>query len=127
MSIESTDKKLSEFPFPSVTICSQNKISKAKLKQILTNPRYKQFDEKKMMTMMRVMIKVDAAFGRDDALMEINQLLIKGGISVAEVINITIKVYRSLFYIVLVQAEDISVFEYYKLKFFFQITDYGFL
>lgn len=37
MRIESTDKKLSEFPFPSVTICNQNKLSKTKMNQLLNS------------------------------------------------------------------------------------------
>ena len=41
---------------------------------------------------MRVMIKIDAAFGRNVELMEINGLMTKYGIGVQEVINITIDV-----------------------------------
>lgn len=41
---------------------------------------------------MRVMIKIDAAFGRNDDLMRINQILIRNQITIGEVLNLTIKV-----------------------------------
>lgn len=92
MGIESLDGKLSDFPFPSVTVCSQNKISKRKLEQMMKNPRYKAFNAKQLMLMMRVMIKVDAAFNRNDDLIAITHIAIKNGFTISELINMTIQV-----------------------------------
>jgi hypothetical protein len=94
MSIESTDKRLADFPFPSITVCSQNKISKKKMSRILANPRYSQhFTKEQMMTLAIVMINaLESINYTADELKTISKIANASNISFKELLNVTSEV-----------------------------------
>ena len=93
MSIESTDKRLADFPFPSITICSQNKISKKKMSRILANPRYSQhFTKEQIMTLTLTMINALESINYADELKTISKIASASNISFKEILNVTSEV-----------------------------------
>ena len=97
MRIESTDKKLSEFPFPSVTICNQNKLSKTKMNQLLNSSSKLQALTGEQITLLfLVMIRAEEAARHADELNAIHDYLREADISIDEVINITTQVFEIL-------------------------------
>lgn len=93
MSIESTDKKLSEFPFPSVTICNQNKLSKTKMNQLLSNSsKFQALTTEQITLMFLVMIRAEEAARHANELNVIHDYLRDADITIEEVINITTQV-----------------------------------
>ena len=94
MSIESTDKKLSKFPFPSVTICNQNKLSKAKMDQFLSNSsKFQVLTAEQRTLMFLVMVRAEEAARYADELNAIHDYLREADITINEVINITTQVF----------------------------------
>ena len=98
MTIDSADQNLELYPFPSVTICSQNKISKSKLEKLLHNPRYGEFTFEQMAFIMSVMSQVHEAQNRAQDLIRINQMLDNNGIATQEIIDIINQVNNVFFY-----------------------------
>ena len=92
MNYETADAPVGDYPFPTVTICSQNKISKTKLKHVLRNARYKQITEAQMVLMTGVMMHIPTTRNRTIELVQIRHLLNEIGISLEELINITMQV-----------------------------------
>lgn len=98
MSIESTDKKLADFPFPSITVCSQNKISKIKMNRIVNNPKYAQFSENQMLVLALVMINAEESVNYADELKTINTIANSSGISFTELLKMTQQVIQIPFF-----------------------------
>ena len=96
MNYETADAPVGDYPFTAVTICSQNKISKTKLKHVLRNARYKQITEAQMVLMTGVMMHIPTARNRTIELVQIRHLLNEIGISLEELINITMQVAMTL-------------------------------
>ena len=93
MSIESTDIKLALFPFPSITICNQNKLSKSKFDQIMNNSRYSELVTREQMKLaMLTLLKMEEAHKQADNLSEISKIFKNNGITTKELINITMQV-----------------------------------
>lgn len=95
MSIVTANKRLGEYPFPSITICNQNKISKAKLSRLMDhNPRYKQlFSVRQLLLMMSVFMQMHSANHQTEReLLEIERIMNDNAISVQEAINMTLQV-----------------------------------
>ena len=93
MNYETTDQHVGEYPFPTVTICSQNKISKTKLNNLL--PNYSFLSDQQMILITSVMMHIPTVRNRSQELLELHQLLIDNGIVVGQLINITMKVRSS--------------------------------
>lgn len=93
MTIESADQNIELYPFPSVTICNQNKISKSKLGDLLLrNPRYGQFSIEQMTLIVSVMLQVNEARNRTRKLINVSKMLVNGGITTQEIMDIINKV-----------------------------------
>ena len=88
MTIESADHKLELYPFPSVTICSQNKISKSKLEKLLRNPKYGDFTFEQMTFIISVMSQVYEARNRSQDIINTNKMLDNNGITTQEMTDI---------------------------------------
>jgi len=93
MSIENTDKKLATFPFPSVTICNKNKISKLKFDNLMKNSRYSVITPDQMKFVMLALLKIDETLhNRKHEIDSINNTLKNNGIYMAELVSITMQV-----------------------------------
>ena len=108
MTIDSADQNLELYPFPSVTICSQNKISKSKLEKLLHNPRYGEFTFEQMAFIMSVMSQVHEAQNRAQDLIRINQMLDNNGIATQEIIDIINQV-NNVFFISIKYCKILSL------------------
>ena len=97
MSIVTANKRLVEYPFPSITICNQNKISKTKLLRLLNeNSRYAQlFSVHQLLLMMSVLMQLHTANHQTQSeLHEIDRIMNENGISVTEAVNMTLQVIK---------------------------------
>lgn len=95
MSIVTANKRLVEYPFPSITLCNQNKISKTKLYQFLNEEsKYvRLFSIHQLLLMMSVLMQIHTADHQThDELKEIDRIMNENGISVTEAINMTLQV-----------------------------------
>ena len=102
MSIITIDKPLSEHPFASVTICSQNKISAAKIRQLLiNNPKYDSILNELLLSLVtsRILhLQAPEYFLMTRELNEIDQILdTANGITMPELIDITMQVVKLYF------------------------------
>ena len=102
MSIITIDKPLSEHPFASVTIiCSQNKISAAKIRQLLiNNPKYDSILNERQLALVtsRILhLQAPEYFLMTRELNEIDRLLDSNGITMPELIDITMQVVKLYF------------------------------
>ena len=87
-SIESTHEPLNRFEFPAVTVCSQNRFSKSKLKWIhRENPRLQVLTENELLLVMKVMVKPDTGFNRTNQMGRIQQLLDSNGVTIDQMIK----------------------------------------
>ncbi len=93
MSIENTDKKLATFPFPSITICNENKISKMKFDNLMKNSRYSVITPDQMKFVMLALLKIEETLNnRKQEIDLINDTLKNNGIYMAELVSITMQV-----------------------------------
>lgn len=93
MSIETTDKKLSEFPFPSITICNQNKLSKTKMDRLLnSSSKFELLTAEQIALLFLVVIRAEEAARHADQLNSIHDYLRDTDTTIEEVINITTQV-----------------------------------
>ena len=96
-SIQSTHEPLSHFDFPSVTVCSQNRFSKLKLKQIRQeNWKLQELTEDDLILAMKVMIKLDSGYNRANKLRFIQQALNYHRITPDEMMNFTLQVSKPI-------------------------------
>ncbi|KAI9552641.1 putative amiloride-sensitive sodium channel [Daphnia sinensis] len=72
MSLDSNRYPLKNIPFPAVTICNVNKVSKTKLLQFMEDPRYKDVTYEKMQETLRYMTKLDRAITNEKELEYLN-------------------------------------------------------
>ncbi|KAI9552640.1 putative amiloride-sensitive sodium channel [Daphnia sinensis] len=72
MSLDSNRYPLKNIPFPAVTICNVNKVSKTKLLQYMEDPRYKDVTYEKMQETLRYMTKLDRAITNEKELEYLN-------------------------------------------------------
>jgi len=87
-SIESTHEPLNRFEFPAVTVCSQNRFSKSKLKRIhAENPQLQVLTENELLLIMKVMVKPDTGFNRTNQMGRIQQLLDSNGVTIDQMIK----------------------------------------
>lgn len=97
MTIESADHNLELYPFPSITICNQNKISKSKLDDLLLrNPRYGQFTVEQITFIVSVMLQVHEARNRTSELLKASKMLVSSGITTQDIIDIIHQVFASI-------------------------------
>ncbi|KAI9565143.1 putative amiloride-sensitive sodium channel [Daphnia sinensis] len=68
MSLDSNRYPLKNIPFPAVTICNVNKVSKTKLLRVMEDPRYKNITYEKMQKTLRYMTKLDRAIQNEKEL-----------------------------------------------------------
>lgn len=96
MAIETTAQRLSAYPFPSITICNQNKVSKAKLQRILRQqPKYQTFSSEQMaLAMSALLLKADRDPEVTRLLNTFSTMLNQSGISLTDLLNATIEVRR---------------------------------
>lgn len=93
MSIENTGKELSTFPFPSVTICNENKISKAKFDRLMKDSRYSVITPDQMKCVMLALMKIDETLShRKEKIYSIKTILENSGIYMTELVSITMQV-----------------------------------
>ena len=86
--IESTHEPLSHFEFPSVTVCSQNRFSKSKLKRIREeNWQLQALTEDDLIFIMKIMIKPDSGYKRTKRLRLIQNILETNNVSLNELIH----------------------------------------
>ena len=102
MSIITIDKPLSEHPFASVTIiCSQNKISAAKIRQLLSNnPKYDSILNERQLALVTshiLHLQAPEYFLMTRELNEIDRILDSNGITMPELIDITMQVVKLYF------------------------------
>jgi hypothetical protein len=88
MTIESADRNLESFPFPSITICNQNKISKSKLADLLRKPIYTKFNTEQIKILVAVMLQVSKARNRSPEITDISQILESCQMKTNEVLDI---------------------------------------
>ena len=88
--IESTHEPLSHFEFPSVTVCSQNRFSKSKLKRIREeNWQLQALTEDDLIFAMKIMIKPDSDLDRKSEVKAIHDTLDANGVKIEQLINIS--------------------------------------
>ena len=92
MSIESTDVPVDQFEFPSVTVCSQTRLSKSRLEQILKGPKFRTLTYEELKMTMKIMMRPESAFNRTDKLDLIHKKLVMNGVTSEELINATLYV-----------------------------------
>jgi len=89
-SIESTSVPLSDFDFPSVTVCSQNRFSKSKLNRLRTeNNGINQLTDDDLELVLKILIKPDSNDRHTDKLRDIRKFMDTNGITVTQLINFT--------------------------------------
>ena len=94
MTIESADRNLEFYPFPTVTICNQNKVSRSKLSNLLLhNPRYGQFTFEQMTFIVSVMLQVNEARNRTRELVYVSKLIASSGITLQDITDIINQVF----------------------------------
>ena len=97
-SLVSVDQPLKDYPFPSVTICGQNKISEEKISLLLrNNPKYNQMFSAQQVALLANQILQARAMDGDYLMDHINNIPDTNGIAMAEVINITMKARNNLY------------------------------
>lgn len=93
MSIENIGKELSTFPFPSVTICNENKISKVKFDNLMKNSRYSVITPDQMKFVVLALMKIDETLShRREEIDSIKSILENSGIHMTELVSMTMQV-----------------------------------
>jgi len=91
-SIESTDVPVGQFDFPSVTVCSQTRLSKLRLEQTRRDPKFQTLTYDELQMSMKVLMEPDSAYNRTDQLNRIHKKLVANGVTLEELINATLNV-----------------------------------
>ncbi|XP_046649315.1 pickpocket protein 28-like isoform X2 [Daphnia pulicaria] len=88
MSLDSNRYPLKNIPFPAVTICNVNKVSKTKLLRVMEDPRYKNITYDKMQQTLRYMTKLDRAIKNEKELENLSEFYRTQNISSADLFDV---------------------------------------
>lgn len=89
-SINSTHEPLNSFSFPSVTVCSQNRFSRAKLNRIRKeNTHLRELTENDFQLIFKILTHPDASTDHVDQLRTVQKALDANGINITQLVNFT--------------------------------------